>query len=96
MLNPSMQLLLNNVGNRYLLVNLAAQRARDIATEAEEEGLILDDKPVKIALDEIAEGKIQYRPGAKPEPESDELLDDLDEELFAEPEEDSSENTDEL
>ena len=78
MLNPSMQLLLNNVGNRYLLVNLAAQRARDIATEAEENGIILDDKSVKIALDEIADGKIQYRPGAKPEPEiSAEAADDL-------------------
>ncbi len=96
MLNPSMRLLLNHVGNRYLLVNLAAQRARDIATEAEEESLILNDKPVKIALDEIAEGKIQYRPGPKPQPESDKLLNDLDEKLFAEPEEDSSESSDEL
>ena len=30
MLNPSMQELMKRVGNRYLLVNLAAQRARDI------------------------------------------------------------------
>ena len=36
MLNPSMQELMKRVGNRYLLVNLAAQRARDIADEAEE------------------------------------------------------------
>ena len=36
MLNPSMQELMKKVGNRYLLVNLAAQRARDIAQEAEE------------------------------------------------------------
>ncbi|MFR0923393.1 MAG: DNA-directed RNA polymerase subunit omega [Butyricicoccaceae bacterium] len=28
MLNPSMQELMKRVGNRYLLVNLAAQRAR--------------------------------------------------------------------
>ena len=34
MLNPSMQELMKRVGNRYLLVNLAAQRARDIADEA--------------------------------------------------------------
>ncbi|MCI7209225.1 MAG: DNA-directed RNA polymerase subunit omega, partial [Butyricicoccus sp.] len=27
---------MKRVGNRYLLVNLAAQRARDIADEAEE------------------------------------------------------------
>ena len=31
MLKPSMQELMKRVGNRYLLVNLAAQRARDIA-----------------------------------------------------------------
>ena len=38
MLNPSMQELMKRVGNRYLLVNLAAQRARDIADESEEKG----------------------------------------------------------
>jgi DNA-directed RNA polymerase omega subunit len=94
MLNPSMHLLLKNVGNRYLLVNLAAQRARDIAEEAEKEHLILEDKPVKIALDEIAEGKIQYRSGPKPEAEPV----DLDGDLFAEGEtetESAPENTDE-
>ena len=34
MLKPSMQELMKRVGNRYLLVNLAAQRARDIASRA--------------------------------------------------------------
>ena len=38
MLKPSMQELMKRVGNRYLLVNLAAQRARDIADRAEETG----------------------------------------------------------
>ena len=38
MLNPSMQELMKRVGNRYLLVNLAAQRARDIADEARGKG----------------------------------------------------------
>ena len=33
MLKPSMQELMKRVGNRYLLVNLAAQRARDIADQ---------------------------------------------------------------
>lgn len=51
MLNPSMQELMKRVGNRYLLVNLAAQRARDIADEAEEKGEPLPDKAVKLALD---------------------------------------------
>ena len=67
MLNPSMQELMKRVGNRYLLVNLAAQRARDIADEAEEKGEPLPDKAVKLALDEIVAGKIVYRPGPRVE-----------------------------
>lgn len=65
MLRPSMNELMKKVGNRYLLVNLAAQRARDIAEEAEKAGEPLDDKAVKLALDEIAAGTIVYKPGAK-------------------------------
>lgn len=69
MLKPSMKELMNKVGNRYLLVNLAAQRARDIAQEAEEKDEQLPDKAVKLALDEIAAGTIVYCPGPKVEPE---------------------------
>nr|WP_297171709.1 DNA-directed RNA polymerase subunit omega [uncultured Agathobaculum sp.] len=68
MLKPSMQELMKRVGNRYLLVNLAAQRARDIAEQAEETGEDLPDKAVKLALDEIAAGEIVYRPGPRIEP----------------------------
>ncbi|WP_297282877.1 DNA-directed RNA polymerase subunit omega [uncultured Agathobaculum sp.] len=68
MLKPSMQELMKRVGNRYLLVNLAAQRARDIADQAEETGEQLPDKAVKLALDEIAAGTIVYRPGPRTEP----------------------------
>ena len=68
MLKPSMQELMNRVGNRYLLVNLAAQRARDIADQAETSGEQLPDKAVKLALDEIAAGTIVYRPGPKTTP----------------------------
>lgn len=68
MLKPSMQDLMKRVGNRYLLVNLAAQRARDIADQAEEAGEQLPDKAVKLALDEIAAGEIVYRPGPRTEP----------------------------
>ena len=82
MLKPSMKELMNKVGNRYLLVNLAAQRARDIAQEAEEKDEQLPDKAVKLALDEIAAGTIVYCPGPKVEPEyrltSDLLLGMLD------------------
>ena len=67
MLKPSMNELMKRVGNRYLLVNLAAQRARDISQESEENGDSLSDKAVKLALDEIAAGTIHYRPGPKVE-----------------------------
>ncbi len=67
MLKPSMQDLMKRVGNRYLLVNLAAQRARDIAEEAEKSGVKLEAKAVKLALDEIAEGRVTYCPGPRTE-----------------------------
>lgn len=68
MLKPSMQELMKQVGNRYLLVNLAAQRARDIADQANEAEEPIDEKTVQLALDEIAEGSIVYRPGPRVEP----------------------------
>ena len=58
MLYPAMSDLLKHVGNRYLLVNVAAHRARQIAAEAEESGESMVRKPVSIAIQEIAEGKM--------------------------------------
>lgn len=69
MLKPSMQELMKRVNNRYLLVNLAAQRARDLSSEEESTGVKLEEKPIKIALDEISTDKIVYRPGPKPQAE---------------------------
>ena len=69
MLKPSMQELMKRVNNRYLLVNLAAQRARDLSAEEETSDIKLDEKPIKIALDEISQDKIVYRQGPKPEAE---------------------------
>lgn len=57
MLYPSMSSLLEKINSRYLLVNAIAFRSRKIAAEAEENGDILEKKPVSIAIDEIAEGK---------------------------------------
>ena len=57
MLYPAMKDLLAQVPSRYQLVNVVAQRARQIASEAEEEGISLEDKPVTLALQEVAEGK---------------------------------------
>ncbi len=56
MLHPPMKELLKEVPSRYQLVNVVACRARQIANEAEEEGIPLDDKPVTIAVQEVAEG----------------------------------------
>lgn len=69
MLKPSMNELMAKVDNRYLLVNLAAQRARDISENADRNEIKLTEKPVKLALDEIASGRIVYRPGPRPAPE---------------------------
>ena len=50
MLYPTLESLVNIVGNRYLLVNITAKRAREIAEEAIENGQKLEDKPVKLAV----------------------------------------------
>jgi len=56
MIYPSMSDLLKRIDSRYLLVNVVAQRAREIADKAEEAGEVLDKKPVTLALEEIAAG----------------------------------------
>lgn len=45
MLYPAMSLLNKYVENRYLLVNVVARRARQIAEQADEEGYPLCEKP---------------------------------------------------
>jgi DNA-directed RNA polymerase subunit omega len=59
MLYPSLSQLLEHVNSRYLLVNIIAHRAREIAQKAENEGEPLDDKPVSMAIGEIADGEIR-------------------------------------
>ncbi len=58
MLYPAMNELLKKVKGRYLLVNLTARRAREIAEYAEENGVELSKKAVSLAVDEVAEGKL--------------------------------------
>ena len=58
MLYPAMNKLTANVPNRYLLVNVVARRARQIAEEAEITGEHLDEKPVTLAIHEVADGKL--------------------------------------
>lgn len=61
MLYPPMGELADKVGSRYLLVNLVARRARGIATEAEENGDVLDVKPVSMAIDEVYSGALTIK-----------------------------------
>ena len=58
MLYPPVADLLKNVESRYLLVNLVAQRARQIASEAEELQEELPEKPVTMAIKEVARGDL--------------------------------------
>jgi len=58
MLYPAMKDLLDQVPSRYQLVNVVAQRARCIADAAEESGTPLEDKPVSIAIQDVADGKV--------------------------------------
>ena len=58
MLYPAMKDLLKKVPSRYQLVNVVAHRARQIASEAEMSGVPLEEKPVSIAIREVAEGTL--------------------------------------
>lgn len=58
MLYPPMKDLLAQVDSRYELVNVVACRARQISSEAEQKGMSLEEKPVSIAIREVAEGKL--------------------------------------
>ena len=58
MLYPAMNKLTSYVPNRYMLVNVVARRARQIADHAEEIGERLAEKPVTMAIYEVADGKL--------------------------------------
>ena len=58
MLYPHVGKLLKDIQSRYLLVNGVAHRARQIAAEAEEFGEELTEKPVTLAIQEVADGKL--------------------------------------
>ena len=71
MLYPAMSLLNKYVENRYLLVNVVARRARQIAAEAEVTGQHLDEKPVTLAIDEVAQGQYVSDPVIEEEDNED-------------------------
>ncbi len=57
MFNPDLTNVLKNHLSRYSLVTATAKRAREISDDALENGEIIVEKPVSLALDEIVEGK---------------------------------------
>ncbi len=58
MLYPAMSRLLEHVNSRYLLVNVVARRARQLSIESEMSHEPLQDKPVTIAINEVARGEL--------------------------------------
>ena len=60
MLYPAMSDLSKHIPNRYMLVNVVAKRARQIAEAYEQENLPLDEKPVTMAIDEVADGTLDF------------------------------------
>lgn len=58
---PSLEKSLNKVSNRYLLVVLAAKRARQLNRGAAAHIESKHKKPTSVSLEEIAEGKVGYR-----------------------------------
>ena len=61
MLYPAMTKLTSYIPNRYMLVNVVARRARQIADAADAAGEPLDEKPVTMAINEVAEGRLDAR-----------------------------------
>ena len=57
-LYPPVADLLKKVDRRDLLVNLVAHRARQIAAEAEAFQEDLPEKPVTMAIEEVADGEL--------------------------------------
>lgn len=58
MLYPAMNKLTQYVPNRYMMVNVVARRARQIAIEAKQQNVHLTEKPVTLAICEVADGKL--------------------------------------
>jgi DNA-directed RNA polymerase omega subunit len=62
----------NEIGNVFILVNLASRRVRELASGAPRLIETKEDDPIQIALEEIAEGKIV--PGKKGDKEQSDAL----------------------
>ena len=56
MLRPAVSQILKNNESYYSLVIAVAKRAREITSDAFDNKLVLDEKPVKTAVDELYNG----------------------------------------
>ena len=70
MLRPSMSQILKPGESYYAFVVAVARKAREIASDAEEEHFCLAEKPVTMAINEVAEGKLS-RPDEAVQDEND-------------------------
>lgn len=59
MIKPIADLILTPKQSRYSLVIAISKRARQISEEAEKNKVILDDKPVQMAVEEYQDHKIK-------------------------------------
>lgn len=59
LLYPAIKDLLQQVPSRYMLVNMVANRARKLSSEAEVAGEPLEEKAVSLAIHEVASGALQ-------------------------------------
>ena len=59
LLYPAVDKLNEQVPNRYLLVNVVARKAREIADDAESLGEHLSEKPVTLAINGVAAGEVE-------------------------------------
>lgn len=66
LLYPPMAQLVEKTRSRYLLVNLVARRAREIAIQEEQEGESTEKKSVSVAIDEVYTGKLGFKDGVNP------------------------------
>lgn len=60
MLRPAMNDILKNGQSYYSFVIAVAKRARDLAEDCMEKGIMLSEKPVDIAVNEFYEGKYTF------------------------------------
>ena len=67
MLYPAVSELEKVTRSRYALVIMTAKRARQISAEAEANDVELSDKPVKLAINDIADGKVSIKVEEFPE-----------------------------